>query len=74
MQTIINNGLLNKARVMASKAKDGQMEFRDEIYNFTFDQNAWTYAVTDSQGDLIGNFNFKSLNEAKKYLQFYLSN
>ena len=74
MQSIINDGLLNKARIKAANAKDGQMEFRDEIYTFTFDQNAWTYAVTDSQGDLIGNFNFKSLNEAKKYLQFYLSN
>jgi hypothetical protein len=72
--SIISNKLLDKARGMAAKAKDGQMEFKDEVYTFVFDHSAWTYAVTDSQGDLLGNFNFKSLNEAKKYVQFYLNN
>jgi len=74
MQTIISDRLLNKARGMAAKAKDGQMEFKDEVYTFVFDHSAWTYAVTDSQGDLLGHFNFKSLNEVKKYVQFYLNN
>jgi hypothetical protein len=74
MTSIINDKLLDKAKIAASKAKDGTMECNNEIYTFIFNKTDWTYEVKDSHGELLGNFNFKSLNEAKKYVQWYLNN
>ena len=71
---IISEKILDKSRAMAAKAKNGTMKHKNEIYTFTFDHSSWNYAVTDSNGELLGNFNFKSLNEAKKYVQWYLNN
>lgn len=74
MQAIVNNKLLDKARLMASKAKDGTMKHGNTVYIFTFDHSRWVYNVKDSEGQHLGDFNFKSLNEAKKYVQWYLNN
>lgn len=74
MREIINNGLIDKARSMAAKAKDGTMKHGDDIYTFTFDHSRWIYKVENSNGESLGDFNFKSLNECKKYVQWYLNN
>jgi hypothetical protein len=74
MQAIVSTKLLDKARSMAAKAKDGTMKHGDNVYNFVFDHSRWLYSVNDSQGEHLGDFNFKSLNECKKYVQWYLNN
>lgn len=64
---------LDSARRAANKAQDGQLTHNGEVYNLTFDHRHWHYVVTDSAGNLVGNFNMKSLSKAKAYLKQWLN-
>lgn len=67
------NGIEEKARNLAAKAKPGMMKAGGKVYTFEFCQREWVYKVYED-GFFLVNFNCKSLPVAKKYLKQWLEN
>lgn len=67
------NGIEEKARKMAEKAKPGTLKIEGKIYTFEFCQKEWIYKVYEN-GFFLVNFNCKTLAKAKNYLRDWLNN
>lgn len=67
------NGIEEKARKMAEKAKPGTLKIEGKIYTFEFCQKEWIYKVYEN-GFFLVNFNCKTLAKAKTYLRDWLNN
>jgi len=66
---------LEQARKQAQAAKKSLVHtVNGKKYNLQFDSSQWFYEVTDSEGNWILNINSKKPVEAKKFLNYWLSN
>ncbi len=66
-------GLEEKSRKMAEKAKPGITRIGNKVYTFEFCQRELVYKVYEN-GFFLLNFNCKTLTTAKKYLREWLEN
>jgi hypothetical protein len=65
--------LLDQARAMANKAKDGTLKIDGVTYTFAFNLAEWIYDVTDQNGEPVVRFNTKRLPVAKQWLREHLA-
>lgn len=65
--------IVQKAHVLATKAKPGFLKVGDDLYTFEFCQKHWVYQVYEN-GFAYIRFNTKTLPSAKKMLKEFLAN
>lgn len=65
--------ILNQAQKMAANAKDGSMIVDGKVYNFSFDNSAWVYNVSEN-GEHLMRVNMKNLSKAKAFVKEWLAN
>lgn len=66
-------GIEEKARSLAEKAKPGFLKVNGKTYSFEFCQREWVYRVYED-GFFLVNFNCKTLSKAKTCLKEWLEN